>query len=280
MELNSLLFISCYVILLQNYALCNRILEKREISSLSNIAKHNEVEGSGIPPLLSDKGKNEVGAGADIEWDGSGVSPDDEDGDIIEGSGAHIDEDDSSYVVPVTNITPRYSLNTTTTTTTISTTTTTQYSSFDIHELGVEPDDDDDDDDDNDDDEEDDVAIEEEVEEDERTVTVASITTVQTWTTTSRRPLTPPPLITQQTSPPTIFDEKHNIPFDSLLKPGILAALIGGIVIGILVSILLIMFVVYRMRKKDEGSYALDEPKQPPHYSYAYQKAPTKEFYA
>uniref|UniRef100_A0A914RYN6 Syndecan/Neurexin domain-containing protein n=1 Tax=Parascaris equorum TaxID=6256 RepID=A0A914RYN6_PAREQ len=31
------------------------------------------------------------------------------------------------------------------------------------------------------------------------------------------------------------------------------------------------------MRKKDEGSYALDEPKQPPHYSYAYQKAPTKE---
>jgi hypothetical protein len=36
------------------------------------------------------------------------------------------------------------------------------------------------------------------------------------------------------------------------------------------------------MRKKDEGSYSLDEPHQnhPPHYSYAYQKAPTKEFYA
>ncbi|EJW87383.1 hypothetical protein WUBG_01704 [Wuchereria bancrofti] len=32
--------------------------------------------------------------------------------------------------------------------------------------------------------------------------------------------------------------------------------------------------------EKDEGSYALDEPKQPPQYSYAYQKAPTKEFYA
>ncbi|VDM12994.1 unnamed protein product [Wuchereria bancrofti] len=45
-------------------------------------------------------------------------------------------------------------------------------------------------------------------------------------------------------------------------------------------AILLVMFVVYRMRKKDEGSYALDEPKQPPQYSYAYQKAPTKEFYA
>ncbi|VDK75058.1 unnamed protein product [Litomosoides sigmodontis] len=60
----------------------------------------------------------------------------------------------------------------------------------------------------------------------------------------------------------------------------LISALIGGIVVGILASILLVMFVVYRMRKKDEGSYALDEPKQPPHYSYAYHKAPTKEFYA
>lgn len=50
--------------------------------------------------------------------------------------------------------------------------------------------------------------------------------------------------------------------------------------VGVLAVILLVMFIVYRMRKKDEGSYALDEPKQPPHYSYAYQKAPTKEFYA
>ena len=31
---------------------------------------------------------------------------------------------------------------------------------------------------------------------------------------------------------------------------------------------------------QDEGSYALDEPKQPPRYMYSYQKAPTKEFYA
>lgn len=50
--------------------------------------------------------------------------------------------------------------------------------------------------------------------------------------------------------------------------------------VGVLAVILLVMFIVYRMRKKDEGSYALDEPKQPPHYSYAYQKSPTKEFYA
>lgn len=58
------------------------------------------------------------------------------------------------------------------------------------------------------------------------------------------------------------------------------AAVIGGFVVGILAAILLVMFIVYRMRKKDEGSYALDEQKQPPIYPYAYQKAPTKEFYA
>jgi hypothetical protein len=66
------------------------------------------------------------------------------------------------------------------------------------------------------------------------------------------------------------------IPIDCLL----IAAYIGGGVVGVLFVVTLIMFLIYRMRKKDEGSYALDEPKQPPHYSYAYQKAPTKEFYA
>lgn len=65
-----------------------------------------------------------------------------------------------------------------------------------------------------------------------------------------------------------------------LLKPGILAAISGGAVVGLLMTILLVMFIVYRMRKKDEGSYSLDEPNHPPNYSYAYQKASTKEFYA
>ncbi|VBB27321.1 unnamed protein product, partial [Acanthocheilonema viteae] len=235
-----------------SYALSDKILEKREISSLSNIAKIDEVEGSGVPLLSSNKQKSD-GAGADIEWDGSGVSPDDEDGDVVEGSGAHIDDISGSDNLPITSATSVYPSNTTRTST--------QYSSFDIHELGLEPDED--------------VAIEE-----IPAATVTSIT-VQSWTTTSRRPLLPlTPLITKQTAPPTVFEEKHNIPFDTLLRPGVLAALIGGIVVGILASILLVMFVVYRMRKKDEGSYALDEPKQPPHYSYAYQKAPTKEFYA
>jgi len=59
-----------------------------------------------------------------------------------------------------------------------------------------------------------------------------------------------------------------------------ISAISGGSVIAILLTILLVMFVVYRLRKKDEGSYSLDEPRHPPNYSYAYQKAPTREFYA
>ncbi|KAL0985286.1 hypothetical protein UPYG_G00155010 [Umbra pygmaea] len=57
----------------------------------------------------------------------------------------------------------------------------------------------------------------------------------------------------------------------------VLAAVIAGGVIGFLFAIFLILLLVYRMRKKDEGSYDLGERKAP---SSAYQKAPTKEFYA
>ena len=54
-------------------------------------------------------------------------------------------------------------------------------------------------------------------------------------------------------------------------------AIIAGAVVGLLLMILLVMFIVYRMRKKDEGSYPLDEQK---YQNYPYAKAPTKEFYA
>ncbi|KAM6967540.1 syndecan-2-A-like [Aplochiton taeniatus] len=57
----------------------------------------------------------------------------------------------------------------------------------------------------------------------------------------------------------------------------VLAAVIAGGVIGFLFALFLILLLVYRMKKKDEGSYALGERKPPP---TAYQKAPTKEFYA
>lgn len=56
-----------------------------------------------------------------------------------------------------------------------------------------------------------------------------------------------------------------------------LAAVIAGGVIGFLFAIFLILLLVYRMRKKDEGSYDLGERKSS---GAVYQKAPTKEFYA
>nr|CAG4635254.1 EOG090X0QLW [Alona affinis] len=62
-------------------------------------------------------------------------------------------------------------------------------------------------------------------------------------------------------------------------QPGILAAVIGGAVVGLLCAILLVMFIVYRMRKKDEGSYVLDEPKRTSPNSHPYNKN-SREFYA
>ncbi|XP_026676249.1 syndecan [Diaphorina citri] len=54
---------------------------------------------------------------------------------------------------------------------------------------------------------------------------------------------------------------------------------IGGAVVGLLCAILVVMFIVYRMRKKDEGSYALEEPKRSP-ASNSYMKNSNREFYA
>jgi len=70
-----------------------------------------------------------------------------------------------------------------------------------------------------------------------------------------------------------------NRPASFFAQPGILAAVIGGAVVGLLCAILLVMFIVYRMRKKDEGSYALDEPKRA-HNANSYSKPPSREFYA
>ena len=57
------------------------------------------------------------------------------------------------------------------------------------------------------------------------------------------------------------------------------AGIIGGVVIGMLSAILLVMFIIYRMRKKDEGSYALEEgPRKSP--SHAYTRVSSREFFA
>lgn len=51
------------------------------------------------------------------------------------------------------------------------------------------------------------------------------------------------------------------------------SALIAGGAVGLLFAVFLILLLIYRMKKKDEGSYDLG--KKP-----IYKKAPTNEFYA
>ncbi|XP_056618522.1 syndecan-2-B-like [Triplophysa dalaica] len=73
-------------------------------------------------------------------------------------------------------------------------------------------------------------------------------------------------------------DQLHEVRTENLFqRTEVLAAVIAGGVIGFLFAIFLILLLVYRMRKKDEGSYDLGDRKPP---SSAYQKAPSKEFYA
>jgi len=79
--------------------------------------------------------------------------------------------------------------------------------------------------------------------------------------------------------PPPTFKSSRSKLLAIISKPGILAGIVGGAIIGILTAVLLIMFIVYRMRKKDEGSYALEETKKPLN-AYDYRNCPTKEFYA
>ncbi|XP_069742556.1 syndecan-1-like [Narcine bancroftii] len=58
----------------------------------------------------------------------------------------------------------------------------------------------------------------------------------------------------------------------------LLAASVAGGFVGLLIAVLLVTVLVYRMKKKDEGSYILDESKQP---NGGYQKPQKQEeFYA
>ncbi|KAL4616909.1 syndecan-2-like [Arapaima gigas] len=73
-------------------------------------------------------------------------------------------------------------------------------------------------------------------------------------------------------------DKQVDVSSENLFqRTEVLAAVIAGGVIGFLFAIFLILLLVYRMRKKDEGSYDLGERKPS---SSAYQRAPSKEFYA
>ncbi|KAE9552052.1 hypothetical protein FO519_004743 [Halicephalobus sp. NKZ332] len=202
------------------------------------------VEGSGARP----SNKNVVAA--DIDWEASGVGPDDEDGDVVEGSGSpplnqKHDAVEGSGLPPA----PKKPV--------------------------ITPDDP--------------FPKKEEkgVEEEEKPKTTIGVTTgattlppVATTLITINKAETKPISVIVTDSPKVNSDTESDT-FQNMLQPGILAAITGGAVVGILLAILLIMFIIYRIRKKDEGSYSVDENSHhPPHYSYAYQKAATQEFYA
>lgn len=99
--------------------------------------------------------------------------------------------------------------------------------------------------------------------------------------TTAPVPVTEDPQrkeMTSTTSAPGSPQEAVEVHTENLFqRTEVLAAVIAGGVIGFLFAIFLILLLVYRMRKKDEGSYDLGERKPS---GAAYQKAPTKEFYA
>uniref|UniRef100_A0A3B5N0X2 Syndecan n=1 Tax=Xiphophorus couchianus TaxID=32473 RepID=A0A3B5N0X2_9TELE len=62
-----------------------------------------------------------------------------------------------------------------------------------------------------------------------------------------------------------------------VLQPQHVSVIVGGVV-GALFAAFLVMLLVYRMKKKDEGSYTLEEPKQA---TVTYQKPDKQEeFYA
>uniref|UniRef100_A0A915N5T4 Syndecan n=1 Tax=Meloidogyne javanica TaxID=6303 RepID=A0A915N5T4_MELJA len=56
--------------------------------------------------------------------------------------------------------------------------------------------------------------------------------------------------------------------------------IVGGAVVFVLLIILVITYIFYRIRKKDEGSYICEDHVQTHRFSNYYQKASTKEFYA
>lgn len=72
--------------------------------------------------------------------------------------------------------------------------------------------------------------------------------------------------------------EKNN----TIDYPDILAGVIGGVVICLLCATLIVMFIVYRMKKKDEGSYILGRAERKNSRSVIYTKAVPRdqEFYA
>ena len=100
-------------------------------------------------------------------------------------------------------------------------------------------------------------------------------------TSTSRLPFVPSNFWRELFAKPGIlvgtFSSLHDV--RSIHHRRLRLGIIGGVVIGMLSAILLVMFIIYRMRKKDEGSYALEEgPRKSP--SHAYTRVSSREFFA
>jgi len=71
--------------------------------------------------------------------------------------------------------------------------------------------------------------------------------------------------------------EPSLIPLLTAVLLSVAAVIVGGVV-GALFAAFLVMLLIYRMKKKDEGSYTLEEPKQA---NVTYQKPDKQEeFYA
>ncbi|CAI4222207.1 unnamed protein product [Auanema sp. JU1783] len=242
-----LVFLAIGIIAVSNAADVPSIV-KRELKASPFISKKTEtVEGSGDAKSLS--------AHPDMEVHGSGYGSDDEDGDDVQGSGDSKSDLYEGSGRPELSERPQVSTTSTTTATPFavkSTTTTTHSVLNPIKKY---------------DDNEDTSSVNQELPGINVLETREEVTI--TTTTTTLKPTTIAP-----------NDSATLYPFHSMLKPGIFAAVIGGTVVGLLTAVLLVMFIIHRMRKKDEGSYALDEPKPRPYAGYAYTKASTKEFYA
>uniref|UniRef100_A0A915DQ59 Syndecan n=1 Tax=Ditylenchus dipsaci TaxID=166011 RepID=A0A915DQ59_9BILA len=235
----------CYVVAVLLLPFASALIASDSKAVASNLdGKANNIEGSGSYPEKTSTSRTDPQIRPDAEFNSSGASPDDEDGDVNEGSG----EIEGSGSVPSNIVVSTTKSSVLASTTSINTTpaTTTAKPRHQFNEERI-------------------VNMHGDSESkasttrlpillDQRTTTTASTTTStrQSVLTTTAR--SPPP------TTPTCCEWRSSC--------------------RILMTILLVMFIIYRMRKKDEGSYSLDEPHAPPNYSYAYQKASTKEFYA
>lgn len=78
--------------------------------------------------------------------------------------------------------------------------------------------------------------------------------------------MTPPPVVTKQPRPPTFLSNGtisiiYGLSLRELIRsPALLAGIFGGLLVGIITALLLVFFILYRMRRKrlDESTYIIN----------------------